>query len=124
MLWKVLFVLLTIIRLILKVLFLPVRAVLHVLSFAITTLVGFGTIFTSTISGFFLIVCVVELFKGTAITDSLVIQCFVFGLLFASFPYIGAFIAAVPLAIAAFLKAITSAHPLQSLEDTANGIKE
>ncbi len=104
------------IRLIFKLLFLPVRASLHVLAFALKVLMGIGTIPTTILAGIMYIAAIVALIEGNAVTDVSVWMPFAFGLLCSAFPYIGAVIVAIPLTIAELLKRFTSPHPFQDIE--------
>ena len=109
-------VLLTLIRLVFKVLFLPVRAALRIVAFALKVLSVIGSIPTAILSGIWYLSAILGLIDGRSVTDTLVWLPFALGLLCSAFPYIGAFIAAVPLAIAELLKQITSPHPFQDLD--------
>ena len=113
-------ILLTIIRLLFKLLFLPVRAALHLLAFALKVLLMIGSIPTTILAALSYLSAIVELFNGVPITHINVWMPFAFGLLCSLFPYIGAFVVAIPLAIAELLKAFTSVHPLQALEEGGN----
>ena len=106
-------ILLTTIRLFFKLLFLPVRAVLHILAFALKVLMGIGSIPTTILAGILYIAAIVALIEGNAVTDVSVWMPFAFGLLCSAFPYIGAVVVAT---VAEFLKQITSPHPFQDLE--------
>ena len=109
-------ILLTMIRLIFKLLFLPVRAALHILAFALKVLMMIGSIPTTILSGILYLAAIIELIEGNAVTDVSVWMPFAFGLLCSAFPYIGAVVVAIPLTIAELLKRVTSPHPFQDLE--------
>ena len=110
-------VLLTMIRLLFKLLFLPVRAALHILAFALKMVVAIGSVPAAFLAGIFYLITIGRLLEGCPLTDSGVWMPFAIGLLFSAVPNVGAFIVAIPLAVAALLKAITSPNPMQTLED-------
>lgn len=109
-------ILLTMIRLFFKLLFLPVRAVLHIIAFALKVLMGLGSVATSLLAGLFYLLMIFSLIEGTPVTNVNVWLPFVLGLLCTAFPYIGAVVVAVPLTIAELLKRFTSPHPFQDLD--------
>ena len=109
-------ILLTTIRLFFKLIFLPIRAALQILAFALKVLMGIGSIPTTILSGIMYIAAIVALIEGNAVTDVSVWMPFAFGLLCSAFPYIGAVVVAIPLTIAELLKRLTSPHPFQDLE--------
>lgn len=104
-------VILTIIQLIFKLVFLPVRLALHILAFVLKTLLAVGTIATSILSTIFLGGAVLLLILGQP--SYVIWGTLISGLVFAAFPYVGAYVVAIPLLVAEFLKQITSAHPFE-----------
>lgn len=107
---------LTMIRLLCKLLFLPVRAALHVLAFALKVLLGLGSVASTILSGVLYLCVIVALMEGCPVTAVRVWLPFVLGLLCSAFPYVGAAVVAVPLAVAELLKRLTSPHPFQVLD--------
>lgn len=104
---------LTVIRIIFKLAFLPIRAVLHIIAFVLKALMALGTVAATVIFFFFALGAVAAAILGDYRTAAL---GFGVGLVFKALPYAGAVIVAVPLTIAEILKQITSPHPFQDLE--------
>lgn len=115
---------LTVIRLLCRVLFLPVRAALHVLAFALKVLLGLGSAATAILSGVLYLGVIVSLIEGSPVTDVRVWLPFVLGLLCSAFPYVGAAVVAIPLTVAELLKRLTSPHPFQELDYEGGNLNE
>lgn len=109
-------ILLTMIRLIFKVLFLPVRGVLHILAFILKILLSLGSVVAWIFAIFCYILVALSLLNGDPFSSINVWLPLVLGILGCAFPYIGAFIVAIPLTIAELLKQITSPHPFRDLD--------
>ena len=104
---------LTVIRIIFKLIFLPVRAVLHIIAFVLKTLLALGTVASSVIFFLFVLGAVAAAILGDYRTAAL---GFGVGLVFKALPYAGAVIVSIPLTVAEFLEQITSAHPFEIID--------
>lgn len=104
---------LTVIRIIFKIIFLPVRAVLHIIAFVLKALMALGSVAATIIFVLFVLGAAAAAILGDYKTAAL---GFGVGLVFKALPYVGAVIVAVPLTIAEFLKQITSAHPFENID--------
>lgn len=104
---------LTVIRIIFKLVFLPIRAVLHIIAYILKALMALGSVATTVIFTLFALGAVAAAVLGDYKTAAL---GFGAGLIFKALPYVGAAIVAIPLTIAEFLKQITSPNPFQDLD--------
>lgn len=104
---------LTVIRITFKLVFLPIRAVLHIIAYILKALMALGSVATTVIFTLFALGAVAAAVMGDYKTAAL---GFGVGLIFKALPYVGAVIVAVPLTIAEFLKQITNTHPFENID--------
>lgn len=103
----------TLIRWFFKLLFLPIRGILHVLAFVLKLALMLGTMATTIIFLLFALGAAASAILGDYTTAALALGI---GLLFKFLPYIGAAVIAVLLTAAELLKRFTSTNPFEGFE--------
>ncbi len=103
----------SLIRMFFKILFFPVRGILHLLTFIQKLVLMLGSVAATIIFFLFALGAAASAILGDYKTAAL---AFGIGMLFKLFPYIGAAVIAVLQTIAELLKQITSPHPFQDLD--------
>lgn len=103
----------TLIRWFFKLLFLPVRAVLHLLAFVLKPILTLGSVAASIIFFLFALGAAASAILGDYKTAAIALGV---GLLFKLVPYVGAAVIAALLTAAELLKRITSANPFEPID--------
>lgn len=103
----------TLIRWFFKILFLPVRGVLHMIAFVLKLVLMLGSVATTIIFFLFALGAAASAILGDYTTAALALGI---GLLFKFLPYIGAAAIAVLLTAAELLKRLTNAQPFEGFE--------